>query len=180
MFARKKMLATLLAFSLLWAACGSDSSSDSTPTGPVPTEADVLSVLTSLANGFAGLDLAQFFSGEEQVVEGFEGQGSLVITVSSWTFAQYSPDGLVTMDGVLTLTGLTPILISGDLTLSGDPQGTVGVNMTVDISAGVENLALGGTVKFNGVEFDVAEVLANAPPVDAAPADSTAAESTQE
>ncbi len=83
------------------------------------------------------------------------------------------------MDGVLTLAGLTPILISGDLALSGDPQGTVKVNMTVDISEGVENLALGGTVNFNGVEFDVAEVLANAPPADAA-ADSTAAESTQE
>tara|TARA_Y100000588_G_scaffold225316_1_gene239232 strand:+ start:458 stop:838 length:381 start_codon:yes stop_codon:yes gene_type:complete len=126
------------------------------------------------------LDLAQLFSGEEQIVEGFEGQGRLVITVSSWTFEQYSPDCMVTMDGVLTLAGLTPILITGDLDLSGTPEGTVEVNMSVDISEGVENLALGGTVKFNGVVFDVAEVMANAPPAADAPADTTAGDSAQE
>ena len=170
MFGQKKRLAFLLALSLAWAGCGSDDGDD-TPTGPVPTEADVLAVLNALGDGFGGIDLAQLFSGEAQVLEGVQGQ--LVITVSSWSFEQYSPDGSLVMDGLLTIAGLAPILVSGDLELSGSQQGPVEVNMTVDIGGGVENVVLGGTLKFNGVEFDVAEVLANAPQDDAAPADST-------
>ena len=114
-------------------------------------------ILTAVGGTFGDLDLAQLLAGE-QVIEGE--QGSVTIALPSWRFDQYSPDGRLVLDGELILNLLAqPIALQGELEVSGTHQGTMLVNMTIDLSEGMENPNLGGTLNFNGEEFEIAELL---------------------
>ena len=114
-------------------------------------------ILTAVGGTLGGLDFAQLLAGE-QVVEGE--QGSVTIALPSWRFDQYSPEGQLVLDGELILDLLAqPIALQGELEVSGTHQGTMLVNMTIDLSEGMENPNLGGTLNFNGEEFEIAELL---------------------
>ena len=83
----------------------------------------------------------------------------LRIAGTTWTFEGYSADGQLVIDGTLTVTA-SPITATGQLILSGSQEGTLEVDMAVDLSRGAP--VFSGSVILNGVEFDVAQLAAAA------------------
>jgi hypothetical protein len=144
--------ALLLAAGLLLPGCGG--SGDEAPTQP--TQEDALVIMSVLNTAFAQLDLTKLLTG--QVIQGV--RGTLTLTATVWTFDGYSPDGELQIDGQLTLNVFSsPYAMKGKLTLSGSQEGTVIVDITIDMAADPQNPTLGGTVTFNGAQFQVADLM---------------------
>jgi hypothetical protein len=171
-------LTLLCICSLSYSACGGDDGGGNTLSGPelAAVQAEVVEIMGVLLQSAAELDLASLFTPEGQVIEGV--QGSLTVTLLQWVFAQYSPDGLLILDGELNLGLSQPTPMTGELEISGSKQGTAQVNMMIETVADSdttdENTSTtfnyAGTITYKGVEFEVEDLLeASAPP------DSTAA-----
>ncbi len=90
------------------------------------------------------------------------GTGTLEIVGNTWTFKNYSPDGLVIINGPLTVMMDTlPIDISGELVLTGSQEGTVVVDIAVTLLLGQDPpMAATGSITFDGEVYDVAELMA--------------------
>ena len=140
--------------------CGDDGGSKKSNPADPQTSADVLNVVSAMGTASQGIDLQQLFSSSEgQVIEGESGQ--LVITLTRWSFEEYSPDGAMVVNGELAIGVLTvPLTIAGQLQISGSQEALVEVDMTLDLSDD-ENPQLGGDITYNGVRFDVADLVAS-------------------
>ena len=148
----------------LWCAglamigCGGDDGESGVDPESVDRE-DVVEIAQVLRASSGELDLVKLLTGGgEQIVEG-EG-GRVVMTLTKWTFEQYSPNGQLVVDGELVLNVLAqPITLKGVIQISGSQEGTAEFDMTVDLTD-PEEPVFGGTVTYNQVPFQVAELLA--------------------
>ena len=146
------------------AGCGDDDKSTDKTAGPADADvmADAVEVMSVIRASAVSLDFDSLLT-NPQTIPGERGE--LVITLTTWTFAGYSPDGNVQFDGVLNLGILSaPITMRGDLLISGSKEADVGVDMTIAFVPDPENadaldLELGGTVTYNGVRFQVDDLL---------------------
>ena len=83
-----------------------------------------------------------------------------MITLTMWSFEEYSPDGAMVVNGELAIGVIAvPFTIVGELQISGSQEALVEVDMTLDLSD-AENPQLGGKVIYNGVRFDVVDLVA--------------------
>ena len=143
-----------------WAGCGDDDKSSSNPVDP-ETTAEVLAVVSAMGAATEDIDIAQLFSSSEgQVIEGESGQ--IVVTLTTWTFEDYSPDGAMVLNGELAIGVVSvPLTINGELQISGSQDAVVDIDMTLDIGE-QDNPQLGGKVIYNGVKFEVVDLIAAA------------------
>ena len=143
-----------------WTGCGGDDKGSSNPVDPATT-AEVLAVVAAMGAATEDIDIAQLFSSSEgQVVEGESGQ--IVVTLTTWTFEDYSPDGAMVLNGELAIGVVSvPLTIKGELQISGSQDAVVDIDMTLDISE-QDNPQLGGKVIYNGVKFEVVDLIAAA------------------
>lgn len=85
------------------------------------------------------------------------GGGQVVVEGTTLSFEDYSPDGETTMNGVIEIaSGETLWNVTGTLVLSGESEGEVVVAMTLNPLTRDP----GGTITFNGTEYDVAALAA--------------------
>jgi hypothetical protein len=151
----------LVGITAILIGCGDDGGSGgSNPVDP-QTNADVLSVVSAMGAATEGIDAQQLFSSSErQVIEGESGQ--VVITLTKWSFEDYSPDGAIVINGELAIGVFSaPFTIDGELQISGTQEALVTVDMTLDLTD-AENPQLGGKIIYNGVRFEIADLLVNA------------------
>ena len=143
---------------------GDDDDEADKSVGPVDpaVRADAVEVMSVIVA--ADLDVGSLFTNPDgQTIEGVSGE--LVITAGSWKFNSYSPDGALVFDGELTVRFLSsPITMRGDLTISGSKEADVDVDMTIALVPDAEDpddldIDFGGTVTYNGVEFQVNDLL---------------------
>lgn len=152
----KALLAWLLVPTLMLCGCGDDDSAPTEPadTGELSAGAEFFEELTTPMNQAAAL---LFTGGGEVAGE----RGKVVVTGSNLSFEAYSPDGETTIDGVLTINLLVqPVAVTGDLELAGEQTGTAEVNVTIDLTSSPP--VYGGTIVVDGVEYDVAVIVAEA------------------
>ena len=146
------------------AGCGDDDKKTDNSAGPADASvmADAVEVMNVIRASAVGLDFSTLLT-NPQTIPGERGE--LVITLVTWSFDGYSPDGNVQFDGQLNLGILSvPITMRGDLTISGSKEADVGVDMTIafvpDPDGGDDlDLELGGKVTYNGIEFEVVDLL---------------------
>jgi hypothetical protein len=150
--------ASLIAIAAFVIGCGDDGGSGRSNAVDPQTNADVLSVVSAMGAATEGIDTQQLFSSREgQVIEGESGQ--VVITLTMWSFEDYSPDGVIVVNGELAIGVLTaPLTIQDELQISGAQEALVEVDMTLDLSD-AEDPQLGGKIIYNGVRFDVEDLL---------------------
>lgn len=148
----KKQAMTLLLTGALLAGCGG---SDDKPTAPA--EADVAALSKVLVASMKQAFLASLIS-DTTAVPGI--QGAVEIKGDNWNFVAYSPDGKLTIDGLLVVdeAKYPEIPIRGTLQLQGSQQGTLVVDMVVKVQ-GLE-ITSTGTFVLNGETYDVAELIA--------------------
>lgn len=143
---------------LLTSACNDDKDKvQDTVTGPdmgteLPLDAAVLAELNSAVEKAIGL----LFVGGGTVPGADSGQ--IVVTGSTFSFEQYSPDGVFVLNGELVMDLLAaPITVKGDLSFAnGELEGPIVVDMTLDAST--DPVTYGGTVTVAGEVIDVADV----------------------
>ncbi len=165
---RRMTLGMLICGVAFFGCLGGDD--DETPTG-AGTEGDgeeAPEELTAFTGALVG-DLISAFSaiilsGGDVTLTDSTGGGTLEIVGETWSFENYSPDGQVFIDGALTVIATQmPIPISGELTLTGAIEGEAIVDMEVSMQIGQDPPYVpAGTITFNGVTYDVTEMMANA------------------
>jgi len=80
-------------------------------------------------------------------------RGMLTVAGNTWTFADYSADRALLLDGQLqTESSPARLRVWGNLTLSGSQQGI----LSLDITLNVTNGTFGGTVRVGDTEVPVA------------------------
>ena len=143
----------LMISGLVLAGCGDDDEKKEAPMGP--TQEEAVAITAGLTESLvAGFDKAVTGGG---TLDGM--QGVLRIAGTTWTFEGYSADGQLVIDGDLTVNPTAyPATATGELTLSGSQEGTLKVDITVDLSTGTPVFV--GTLTLNGTAFDVAELIA--------------------
>ncbi len=135
----------LLAICLLGPGCGDD-----VPAGPTQDEAAV--VVRSLNPAFRSGVVA--FLASSGTVEGTEGE--LRVEGSSWRFEGFSPDGDVVIDGALVVDpAARPMVILGDLKMSGGQSGVLAIDLSYNPSNGI----ISGVIVVDGVVVDVSHRL---------------------
>ena len=151
--------ASLMAITAFLIGCGDDGGNGKSNPADPQTSTDALSVVSAMGSAAEGIDAQQLFSSSEgQVIEGESGQ--VVITLTMWSFEEYSPDGAMVVNGELAIGVIAvPFTIVGELQISGSQEALVEVDMTLDLSDS-ENPQLGGEVIYNGVRFDVVDLVA--------------------
>jgi hypothetical protein len=149
-----KKLVVLLAAGLLAGCGGSD---DDEPTAPAGAE--IAGVSKVMVETMKQAFLASLIS-DTTAVPGVK--GTLQIAGDNWTFANYSPDGKLTIAGMLVVekAKYPEIPAKGTLQLSGSQEGTLVVDMLVKVQ-GLE-ITSTGTFVLNGQTYDVAELIAEA------------------
>jgi len=154
---RRAWLVLLLVPVLVLWGCGDDGDGPTEPEGSseeLSVAAEFFSELSSSMTEAAGL----MFAGGGTVAGE---QGAVVVTGSTVSFDGYSPDGEVIIEGDLQVDLLVqPVAVTGQLELTGEPGGTADVNVTIDLTS--TPIAYGGTITLDGVEYDVAEIVAEA------------------
>jgi hypothetical protein len=151
----------LLMACLALCACGDDSSTGADPgdgSGEVDPQAVALAALLTQS-----MQEAFFFSlvADPTTIDG-AGGGTLMIAGDLWTFAQYSPDGEISIDGSLTVRkSMFPnIPAAGELTLSGSYVGNLIVDIMV-VAQGTQ-LAPTGTIQLGDEVWDMEDLAAAA------------------
>lgn len=87
------------------------------------------------------------------------GGGQILVAGTSFTFDKYSPDGAFVLDGQLQMNLLvSPVTVKGNLVYTGNGDGDVIVDMTID--ATTDPITYGGTLVVNGQTYQVAELAA--------------------
>jgi len=147
-----KYLTPLLAMGALVVACGGD---DESPTEPVDGEMSDAAVmfrdLNTSISGAMGLML-----GGGGTLEGVEGE--VVVSGTTFTLNEYSPNGEIVLNGELTINILaTPVTIDGEVVVTGAMEGDAEVHMTVDTST--LPYTYGGTVKLDDELYQVADLV---------------------
>lgn len=128
-----------------------------------PTQSDVsvdinqvAPILQTLQGALGDLNIVDLLTGG-QVIEGE--QGTLTLTATNFIFDGYSADGSQVLDGDLEVDLLaSPLTIQGTLELSGAQNGTMEVDL--EIMQDGEDFDLAGTLVYEGVEFDIAALVA--------------------
>ncbi len=148
----KNLATALLLTGVLLAGCGGK---DEKPTAPA--EADIAAISKVLVATMKQAFLASLIS-DTTAVAGVK--GSLQIAGDTWTFADYSPDGKLTIDGVLVVekAKFPEIPVKGALQLSGSQVGNLVVDMRVKV-IGLE-ITSTGTLNLEGTVYDVADLIA--------------------
>ena len=159
----KRLIAGLLVCGLALVGCGGDDDEDS-PTGSEPQEGGQPEEVAAFTGALMDNMTTAFFAaimGDTTLADG-SGTGTLEIEGSTWTFRNYSSDGLLIINGVLTvMMDALPIAISGELALTGPLEGAVVVDMEVTLLFGQEPpLAVTGSITFDGEVYDVAALMA--------------------
>ena len=149
----KTLVIALLLTGALLAGCGGK---DDQPTAPA--QADIAAISKVLVATMKQAFLASLIS-DTTSVAGVS--GSLQIAGDNWTFADYSPDGKLTIDGVLVVekAKFPEIPAKGTLQLSGSQVGTLLVDMLVKVNDRLEVIST-GTLTLGGTVYDVAELIA--------------------
>jgi hypothetical protein len=88
--------------------------------------------------------------------------GTLTITGDNWVFDGYSPDGEQFLDGQLTVTKAQypSIPATGELTLTGTQEGTLVVDMLIQVQGA--QMAVSGTIRLNDQLWEMEQLLAAA------------------
>ena len=157
---------------LLMTACG-DNTNDK-PNGPTvvsgETSEDSMSgenteegvALFAALNSAMGDALVLIVSGGG-TIDG-EGGGTLTVTGNKMTLVNFSPDGILYMDGELTLNLLaSPMTITGDLVANGvaGQEGPVNVLIDATVDTSTDPLTYGGSLAVGEQEYDVGELAAD-------------------
>lgn len=152
---RKPWLGLLLIPTLMLMGCGDDDSpTEPEGTGELSAGAEFFQELSASMNQAAAL----LFTGGGEVAGQ---QGKVVVTGSALSFEAYSPDGGTVINGVLTINLLVqPVTVKGQLALTGEQSGTADVSVTIDLTSSPP--AYGGIIVLDEVEYDVAEIVAEA------------------
>ena len=127
---------------LLLGGCGKDSAV--APLSQEEVKAITHSLLPTLRDGLVA---TQAGGGQLQGVRGI-----LTVAGTTWDFAGYSADGQILLDGQLqTESRPARLRVWGELALSGSQQGT----LFLDITLNVTNGTLGGVARVDEVEVPV-------------------------
>lgn len=145
----KNLAMALLLTGALLAGCGGK---EDKPTAPAQT--DIASISKVLVATMKQAFLASLIS-DTTAVPGIK--GTLQIAGDNWTFADYSPDGKLTISGVLVVeeAKYPEIPAKGTLELTGSQVGTLVVDMLVKVK-GLE-ITSTGTLTLEGTVYDVAQ-----------------------
>lgn len=148
----KNLATALLLTGALLAGCGGK---DDKPTAP--TETGIAAISKVLVATMRQAFLAALISDSTSVAGT---KGALQIIGDNWTFVGYSPDGKLTIDGMLVVeeAKYPEIPVKGTLELSGSQVGPLGVDMLVKAN-GLEVTST-GTLTLGGTVYDVAELIA--------------------
>ena len=165
---RRLLLPTLLVASLVASGCNDDDSNVTGPQDneqpgpgddgePAATEGDQASSFYSELNQALIGVFPILVSGEGQLAGA--GGGRVIVSGTTMTFEDYSPDGATFMAGEIQIAidfATSMWNINGSLTLSGESEGEAVVAMTLNPLA--TPLEPQGTVTIDGTEYDVAEL----------------------
>ena len=122
----------------------------------IPPEA--VAVTNVLVQSFQSAFFASL-AADTTAVAGFNGEGLVQIEGTKWTMIEYSPDGVLFLDGTLDVDkDLYPnIPVKGTINMSGAQEGGLVLDMTVIVQG--SNLSAAGTVQLDGVAYDMAELI---------------------
>ena len=130
---KKTFLGLLICSVAFWGCLGGDD--DESPTGPEDEgNAEVSEEAVLLAGALVQSLQEAFFASLIQDPTTVEGeQGTLEIAGNIWTFKGYSPDGLLFLDGQLTVEKdkFPNIPAAGELELTGSTQGAMIIDIMV-------------------------------------------------
>ena len=133
----------------------------STGTGNMPAEEsrltpEIIAIYGTIVSSFQNIFFAALIPGTTSVPG--EGGGLVEIAGNDWTLQDYSPDGVLVINGTLNVgIDQTPIPLTGTVTLSGSQEAELVIDM--ELSVGADGLYATGTITIDGAEFDVAEIL---------------------
>ena len=142
-------------------ACGGNGGNSAGPDDEVrrgiPPEA--VAVTNVLVQSFQSAFFASL-AADTTAVAGFNGGGLVQIEGKKWTMIEYSPDGVLFLDGTLNVDkGLYPnIPVKGTINMSGAQEGVLVLDMTVIVQENI--LSATGTVQLDGVVYDMADLIA--------------------
>ncbi len=167
-----KLTGLALCGALLLAACGDDekapTASEQDAAGQLPPEAVMLTgtLVASFQTAFFAALVADTTS-----VPGVS--GTVEIMGNDWVLQDFSPDGMLVLNGALVVgkEQYPNIPVTGDITYGGTQEGAMSLDMLVSVDG--TDLSTTGTIVINGVEFNIAELVAAA---EAAAAAAAAAE----
>ena len=141
--------------------CGGGGGSSTAPGDDVeraiPPEA--VAVTNVLVQSFQSAFFASLVA-DTTAVAGFNGKGLVQIEGKKWNMIEYSPDGVLFLDGTLDVDKeLYPnIPVKGTINMSGAQEGILVLDMTVIVQGSI--LSAAGTVEVDGVVYDMADLIA--------------------
>ena len=157
---KRIFLGLLICSVAFWGCLGGDD--DKSPTGPEDEETGEVSEEAILLAGTLVQSLQEaFFASLIQDPTTVQGeQGTLEIAGNDWTFNGYSPDGLLFLDGQLTVEKdkFPNIPATGELELTGSTQGTMIIDIMV-IVQGVD-ITSTGTIQLGDQVWNMADLIA--------------------
>ena len=129
-------------------------------TGPeVAVTPNVLVLTNALISYFQDALLVALIS-DAATIAGASG-GTLIIAGNEWVLTDYSPDGTLVLNGTLNVgeDQHPNVPMAGELTVSGAFNGTVSLDLVVDVSG--DEPSLSGTITV-GVPYDIGAIIAAA------------------
>ena len=141
--------------------CGGGGSNSTGPYDEVqrgiPPEA--VAVTNVLVQSFQSAFFASL-AADTTAVAGFNDEGLVQIEGEKWTMIEYSPDGVLFLDGTLDVDkDLYPnIPVKGTINMSGAQEGVLVLDMTVIVQGSI--LSAAGTIEVDGVVYDMADLIA--------------------
>ena len=123
----------------------------------IPPEA--VAVTNVLVQSFQSVFFASL-AADTTAVAGFNGEGLVQIEGKKWTMIEYSPDGVLFLDGTLNVDKdfYPNIPVKGNINMSGAQEGVLVLDMTVIVQENI--LSATGTVQLDGVVYDMADLIA--------------------
>ena len=123
----------------------------------IPPEA--VAVTNVLVQSFQSAFFASL-AADTTAVAGFNGEGLVQIEGKKWTMIEYSPDGVLFLDGTLNVDKdfYPNIPVKGNINMSGAQEGVLVLDMTVIVQENI--LSATGTVQLDGVVYDMADLIA--------------------
>ena len=123
----------------------------------IPPEA--VAVTNVLVQSFQSAFFASL-AADTTAVAGFNGEGLVQIEGKKWTMIEYSPDGVLFLDGTLNVDKdfYPNIPVKGNINMSGAQEGVLVLDMTVIVQGNI--LSATGTVQLDGVVYDMADLIA--------------------
>ena len=141
--------------------CGGGGSNSTGPYDEVqrgiPPEA--VAVTNVLVQSFQSAFFASL-AADTTAVAGFNDEGLVQIEGEKWTMIEYSPDGVLFLDGTLNVDKdfYPNIPVKGNINMSGAQEGVLVLDMTVIVQENI--LSATGTVQLDGVVYDMADLIA--------------------